>query len=133
MELLLIRRGFTPTSTEGELFIDGAHECYTLEDAVRPKKVAGHTAIPAGRYRVVVTVSARFGRPLPLLVNVPEFSGVRIHRGNSSKDTEGCILVGDDPTTLSDDWIGKSAVAEERLTKRLQEVGEHWLTISEER
>lgn len=82
--------------TIGEMYIDGEFKCYTLEDVVRPanEKVFGETAIPYGRYRVTITHSNRFGRDLPLLNNVPNFSGVRIHPGNTAADTEGCILVG---------------------------------------
>ena len=104
MELLLQRRPSEDETTIGDLSIDGAPECFTLEDEVREVpgrpvsewKVAGKTAIPAGRYRVVVTLSQRFGRMLPLLENVPGFTGIRIHPGNSNSDTEGCLLTGTD-------------------------------------
>jgi hypothetical protein len=94
MDIQLNRQIFTDESSVGELLINGQFECYTLEDVVRPIKIKGMTAIPAGVYEVVVNFSARFNRPLPLLLNVPNFDGIRIHPGNTAKDTEGCILVG---------------------------------------
>lgn len=69
-------------------------EMWACEDAVRPEKIAGRTAIPAGRYEVRITFSPRFKRMLPLLIGVPGFDGVRIHPGNDADDTEGCILPG---------------------------------------
>ncbi len=116
MELTLNRNACTDKSTPGTLLIDGKFECYTLEDIVRDEKVAGCTAIPAGEYRVIINQSARFKRLLPLLIDVPGFEGVRIHPGNTDADTEGCILVGDTP---SSDFLGNSRTAFFRLFAKL--------------
>jgi hypothetical protein len=95
MNLVMPRLVYTPLSTLGRILINHESYCYTLEDTVRPKgiKIPGQTAIPAGRYRVIVTESQRFGKMLPLLIDVPNFSGVRLHGGNTAEDTEGCLLV----------------------------------------
>jgi hypothetical protein len=116
MELRLARKTLTGRATIGELSIDGAFECYTLEDCVRPVKIKGVTAIPEGRYRVIITHSQRFKRLLPLLLNVPQFEGVRIHPGNAAGDTEGCVLVG---RTKGKDFVGESRAAFEKLFARL--------------
>ena len=84
-------------STIGSMFIDGVFKCYTLEDVVRPKgapKVWGQTAIPSGTYPVVVNVSPRFHKLYPRILNVPGFTGILIHAGNTAENTDGCILVG---------------------------------------
>lgn len=96
MKLRLVRKTFTDKSTIGALYCDDVFDCFTLEDTVRPAgvKIDGETAIPAGTYRVIVTMSSAFKREMPLLCDVPGFSGVRIHAGNRAKDTRGCILVG---------------------------------------
>ena len=100
MDLILKRQGFINEATIGTLdaFLDGAplpiFRCFTLEDLERDEKIKGKTAIPKGRYQVIVNWSNRFNCYLPILLNVPNFEGVRIHAGNSAADTEGCILVG---------------------------------------
>lgn len=85
-----------PKYTIGKLSIDGHYFCDTLEDSVRPAgvKIPGRTAIPAGKYQIEITESIRFNRLMPIIKDVPGFSGVRIHSGNTAEDTEGCILVG---------------------------------------
>lgn len=107
MLLTLYRYPSRDGATRGELFVDGLFECYTLEDVVRDHKIPGETAIPAGAYALAVTYSPRFQRYLPLLLEVPNFSGIRIHPGNKAADTEGCILVG---TAL----VGTNAIGNSR-------------------
>lgn len=119
MKMLLMRVQLDPDVTIGSLSIDGGpRECWTLEDPVRPDgvKIYGETAIPAGPYTVDVTYSPRFKRPLPLLINVQGFLGVRIHPGNTAGDTEGCILVGTDRLEKS---IGRSRIAFDALFNKL--------------
>lgn len=96
MKLKLYRKFLGNKYTIGKLFINDEYICDTLEDVVRPEntKIYGETAIPCGVYEIVLTMSPRFKKILPLLLDVPHFEGVRIHTGNTEKDTEGCILVG---------------------------------------
>jgi len=123
MQLRLERVQIDHDVTIGSLSADGVWQCWTLEDVVRPKhiKVPGQTAIPAGRYRVLITPSPRFKRDLPLLVDVPNFSGVRIHPGNTAADTEGCILVGAE-RGADGKSIGRSRVAFDNLFIKLTDV-----------
>ena len=110
---------FKDTYTVGKMYIDNIYECYTLEDVVRKgAKVNGQTAIPTGTYNVIINHSNRFNRDLPLLENVPNFTGVRIHAGNTSAHTEGCILVG--TTWSGKDFIGNSRVAFNKLFEKLK-------------
>lgn len=120
MNLKLTRKEFTSESTIGQLEIDGNFFCYTLEDVVRDKnndgdlddkgeeKVYGKTAIPKGKYEVIINYSERFKQQMPLLLNVKGFDGIRIHRGNSAADTSGCVLLG---KSKSKDFIGMSNLA----------------------
>ena len=64
------------------------------EEEIKERKVAGKTAIPTGEYQLIMNYSPRFKKVMPLLVNVKGFSGIRIHTGNSDKDTEGCLITG---------------------------------------
>lgn len=94
MNLRLQRTDKNDKRTIGLLYIDGVWFCYTLEDPIRATKIWGQTAIPAGRYVIDITYSPRFKKPLPILLDVPNFSGIRIHSGNRPEDTLGCILLG---------------------------------------
>ena len=106
MKLTLKRIALKPTYTIGKLYIDDNYFCDTLEDTVRDinkdgkfnngeKKIKGKTAIPYGTYEIKWTYSPRFKRYTPQLMNVPSFEGIRIHSGNSSDHTEGCLLLGE--------------------------------------
>lgn len=102
MYLYLLREPTVAGSTLGSLYVEGRRVCDTLEDALREVpgepvetwKIPGQTAIPAGRYRVRWTWSPTFNRQCPELVDVPGFSGIRIHAGITPEDTQGCLLVG---------------------------------------
>lgn len=138
VELFLQREEAGAHNTLGRLLVNGSFGYYTLEDLVRHRKIAGETAIPAGRYRVRLTYSPRFGRLMPSVEGVPGFSGVRIHSGNDHQDTEGCILVGMAKGQLDGDpdpEILQSRAAYSELfgrLKRVDDLGEEiWLTIQD--
>lgn len=122
MQLKLNRIFKTNTFTIGELYINEKYVTDTLEDRVRPEgeKVYGKTAIPEGKYEIELTHSPRFKKILPEILNVPNFSGIRIHTGNSSKDTEGCIIVGTWDGE-KEDWVGSSKIAFDKLMSLLEE------------
>ena len=114
--------------TLGKMYLDGEFYGYTLEDTVRKpgQKVPGKTAIPAGTYKVTVTYSPHFKKLLPLINDVPEFDGVRIHGGNSAADTDGCILVAKNrDSSRGIIWGSLSA----DLCKKLKASGSDTITI----
>lgn len=106
MRIELVRIAFKDTYTIGKLYVDDTYFCDVLEDKDRgldssmkeseilEKKVKGQTAIPTGHYVINITYSPKYKRMMPLLLDVKGFSGIRIHSGNTSKDTEGCLIVG---------------------------------------
>ena len=139
MELTLTRIAKRKDYTIGRLSVDGTSFCNTLEPTWRDYehgayKIKGRSAIPEGRYAVVISYSPKFQKWLPLLLGGPEFNkrwqGIRIHAGNSAKDTQGCILVGDNrlegQVLDSNLWL-------HRLKRRITEAKSRdeaiWLTI----
>lgn len=136
--------------TAGNLFIDGRYFCHTVEDVVRDIdvdqdgdidvtdvvrfKVYGQTAIPAGRYRITLENSPKYGPDCLTVKDVPGFTGIRIHPGNTERDTEGCLVLGyamaPDHTILY--GTTRPAVDDLRaIIKRVIAQGESvWLTIS---
>lgn len=125
MKLHLVRDVLTPDFTLGRLAINGVFACFTCEDAVRQVegrpvedwKIHGKTAIPKGDYIVIINYSNRFRRELPLLLEVPGFTGVRIHSGNTAVDTEGCLLVG---KSRAKNGVGQSRLAFEDLFQKIE-------------
>ena len=106
MKLQLKRLYRKPTYTIGKLYIDNVYFCDTVEDVDRGLysymnvgeiskiKVKDETAIPYGKYKVRLSMSPRFNKILPEIMNVPGFTGVRIHNGNWASDSSGCLIVG---------------------------------------
>lgn len=142
--LLIVDRAFKKEKyTIGRLSYRGFNEknelvekkdlyCNTLEDkwcdfknGIKDK-VAGHTAIPDGKYQVILDMSNRFKRILPLLIAVPYYEGVRIHRGNKAEDTEGCILVGKND---SPGWVSNSTFWETEIIKLIQQYKKCFIVI----
>lgn len=131
MELELRRSQglLTDKSSISKLYVDGKYECYILEDKDRgltqsmslaeitARKVYGETAIPKGRYEIVITESARFKRKLPLLLDVIGYEGIRIHTGNVAADTHGCLLP---CTVISKDFGGQSTQAFNNLYAKIE-------------
>ncbi len=155
MELILERIAKRKTYTIGHLYIakepdgnnpglgqpltKGLQICDTLEPTWRDYqngayKVKGRSAIPEGRYAVVISWSPKLGAWLPILLGGLEFNkqwqGIRIHAGNTAKDTQGCILVGKNRE------VGKvldSRIWLHRLKQKIVEAKDKgeavWLTI----
>jgi hypothetical protein len=135
LDLHLQRKIFDIKWTIGALSIDRIFECHTLEDTDRKLesggiKIPNETAIPRGKYKIILDLSQRFKRVLPRLLAVSQFDGIRIHNGNTSENTEGCILVG---RTMKPGFVGESILALEALMIKLvnaQDDGkEIWITI----
>jgi hypothetical protein len=136
MNLSLIRDVFTENSTTSKLFVENEFECFVLEDQDRKleaggKKVYGRTAIPRGRYKIELDWSPKYGRDMPHVLDVPQFEGIRIHTGNKSEDTEGCLIVGQERV---DNYVRNSKLAFDALLQKLNlawaNKEEVWLTIT---
>lgn len=114
--LTLVRFTRTETAVLGSLYLNGAFVCYTLENAAK--------AIPCGLYNVQNSKSPKFKRELPLIYNgnVPASRGIRIHRGNTFKDSQGCVLVGMGRST-EDFSVTESRLAETMVTMLCRNVG----------
>jgi hypothetical protein len=138
-----VKRDFFASAQEGkegfclgEFYANGNRIAYTVEDEDRhlelpgTEKVYGKTAIPRGRYQLVVDFSHRFQKTLPHILNVPGYEGIRIHGGNRAEDSLGCILVG---LSRTKDGVSNCAPAVRRIIELIQvdeDVGiKSWITI----
>lgn len=122
MRLRLIREP-EPTYTPGHLYLNGKWQCMTLEDVDRRLeeggvKVPHETAIPLGIYPVTIDFSQRFQRDMLHILDVPQFSGIRIHAGNHTSDTEGCVLVGE---AMEGDTLVRSRLALDPLFEAVRD------------
>lgn len=138
--IITVRRiAMKDTYTIGKLYIDGVYFADTIEDKdrglddsmeeseIRKKKVYGLTAIPLGTYKVEITYSPKFKKNLPLLIGVKGFEGIRIHSGNTAKDSLGCIIVGRNKKV---GMVLDSRATMTKLLKVLTSTKENiWLTI----
>jgi hypothetical protein len=129
MELTLQRFQRTDNSTISKLFIENEMECFCIEDKdrgltqdmtpleIRALKIHSKTAIPYGRYQISITFSNRFKKPLPLIMGVTGFEGIRIHPGNTAEDSSGCLLCG---TSYDIDRVNNSREAFYELFEKLE-------------
>lgn len=138
MKLTLIRIANKATYTIGKLYVDGKYECDVIEDTdrgldnsmsvdeIKRKKVYGETAIPTGTYNLIINYSQKYKKQMPLLLNVKGYEGIRIHSGNTAKDTLGCLIVGQNKE------VGKvinSRVTYNKLFDKLSKAKNIWVEI----
>ncbi|MDR1245247.1 MAG: DUF5675 family protein [Endomicrobium sp.] len=119
VKLLLQRKSYKKKYIIGNLFVNSFLLCNTLENS--------GFKIPKGTYKVKLTMSSKFGRKLPELVNVPNRMAIRIHRGNSAKDTQECILVG-----INDKagWLSNSAKYEQKIVELIKQYKGCWIMVA---
>lgn len=130
MELILKRNIYSAVSTIGELYFLENNKlkllCNTLENSVKP--IDEKPCIPIGKYNIKITYSPHFKVEMPELIDVPNYTGVRIHIGNSQKDTAGCILVGEYQSSKPD-WISNSTYHYVELINLLKKYNDHSILI----
>ena len=142
MLISVVRHLLNPHCTISKASIEGVFECYFLEDTVREQLIDGkwtwkpefkikrETAIPSGKYQVIIDLSNRFQRDTPRLLRVPDFSMIRIHPGNTERDTDGCLLPG---TIANHNSVYYSRRAYQQLFDKIKLVLDHgrevWIEI----
>ena len=129
MKLTVVRTQFGTDATNGLLFIDGIFECYTLEDQYQAVKVMHETCIPEGTYDLKFRKTGGFHAKyseryknshygMLHIQDVPNFTYILIHTGNTDEHTSGCLIVGETQQDLEvskDGFIGSSAVAYKKM------------------
>jgi hypothetical protein len=138
LHFLLDRKWRKETYTIGRLYVNGEFLCNTIEDVDRKLnqnmsateiqriKVAAETAIPTGTYAMRVTMSPKFKRELVEIQNVPGFSGIRVHRGNTAQDSAGCLIVGEN---TSKGRVTNSTKYELQITEMVKKADYAYITI----
>lgn len=148
MKLQVIRYSSSPQSTLGLLMIDNQFACYTLEDEFQEKKIAGETRIPSGHYPLKLrkegSQNQHYQDKFPDMhkgmlhvCEVPGFKYIHIHIGNFTKDTDGCLLLGDGANNnqTTDGQISNSKLAYTRIYPKIAaaiEAGEVWITYTDQ-
>jgi hypothetical protein len=129
MKLTVVRTQFGTDATNGLLFIDGIFECYTLEDQYQAVKVMHETCIPEGTYDIKFRKTGGFHAKyseryknahygMLHIQDVPNFTYILIHTGNTDEHTSGCLIVGETQQDLEvskDGFIGSSTVAYKKM------------------
>ena len=129
MKLTVVRTQFGTDATNGLLFIDGVFECYTLEDQYQAVKVMHETCIPEGTYDIQFRKTGGFHAKyseryknahygMLHIQDVPNFTYILIHTGNTDEHTSGCLIVGETQQDLEiskDGFIGSSTVAYKKM------------------
>lgn len=137
MDLMTRRTRNGEHACTGFMTVNGACECYTLEDPVRDLgqngegKIYGQTAIPAGRYRVGIDFSPKFQKNMVHILDVPFFTGIRIHSLNDADDTLGCIGVGqvlDGPNHIHGGSVAMPRL-QSKIQKALDDGEEVWINV----
>ena len=138
LHFLLDRKWRNETYTIGRLYVNGEFLCNTIEDVdrklnqnmsateIQKIKVEAETAIPTGTYALRVSMSPKFKRELVEIVNVPAFSGIRIHRGNTERDSAGCLIVGEN---TAKGRVTNSAKYEQIITEMVRKADYAYITI----
>ena len=129
MEIKVVRYILTNEYTVGKMYIDGEYITDTIEDRFREiekkeDKVYGVTAIPCGSYPVVLDFSSKYSKMMPHILDVPYFSGIRIHSGNSDEDSLGCLIVGDYCPGVAGGWLKNSRIAYSKVFEKLQQASD---------
>ena len=139
MEIKVVRYILTNEYTVGKMYIDGEYITDTIEDRFREiekkeDKVYGLTAIPCGSYPVVLDFSSKYSKMMPHILDVPYFSGIRIHCGNSDEDSLGCIIVGEFVQGVAGGWVKNSRITYSKVFTKLKEASDKgeriFITIS---
>jgi len=122
---------FKDTYTIGKCTVDGEYICDTIEDTVRvlnskEDKVYGETAIPAGTYNADIYFSKKFGYKVVRLFDVPYFEGIYVHKGNTAKDSLGCIILGYNDKK---GWVSRPTIALNKLIKAVEGADKIIVTI----